>query len=270
MILNKLNKQEQKNFVIKLPSYIRTLSFDAGGHKKDSKGQWHVSEVTIIDTNTKKFVRKIVTPSTSPEFPDPPNCLSWQRVHQELKAISKNTVFIGFNSDSDLSVFPLLLKYSLGVHCVQQRYYRVLGQPNLTFKDKDFSGLKDAMLQIGRNDLVNKPNTPLVDAIMTAELWEYCELLNFPQDIKINKGILENFLQIDDRQLSFELDEIDIATNQQKLNEKYKREQFKNCQIDLGFNGIDPITLSYRNRYDSDLDKVVNTFYNSQIQKIVF
>jgi hypothetical protein len=266
-----INKNKIKDFVIKLPKYVRKFAFDVGYYGKAKSGKWIPNNFSIVDVDSGQYVRQIYLPSTSSEFDHHHESLSWMRVHQILSKILRNVVLIGFNADNDLDFFPMPLKYCLGVHDVQQRYYRKLGIPNPYFGDNNFGTLKAAIEEIGESEYLAKQNTPILDAQMTAALWRYCDMLDFEEDPKINYEILKKYMELDDRQSTIELDNTDKAHNNHLSNElSYRREQFKKCNIDYGNTDTDPITLEYGNKYDKDNNRVINTFGTPILEKIVF
>lgn len=266
-----INRSKIKDFVIKLPKYVRKMAFDVGYYGKTKSGQWIPNSISFVEAYSGQYVREIYLPSTSSEFDHHDESLSWTRVHQILSKILRNVVLIGFNADNDLDWYPMPLKYCLGVHDVQQRYYRQLGIPNPYFGDNNFGTLKEAIKEIGKSEYLAKQNTPIVDAQMTAALWRYCDMLNFEQDPKINHEILKKFMELDDRQSTIELDNTDKAHNIHLSNElQYRREQFKKCSINYGNTDTDPITLEYGNKYDKHNKCVINTFGTPISEKIVF
>lgn len=237
----------------------RTVAFDVKWGGKTSDGEWVANGVTIIDGETKELIRNIYLKSSHPEIPDHPKAESFQRNSYLFKVCLHNKVAVGFNVDNDIKAVPLIEKYALGVQDAQLRYSRIFGQFNNYFQDRRFLSLRDSMTDISREDLAEGPNDPFHDAYMTAILWDYCNLLNLPQDPVINAGIVKKISQIDDRQTCLEFDEIESEANSYKLIESYKREQFKKCKIIRGKDDFDPLILEFGNQYDQELDKVINT-----------
>lgn len=217
---------------------------------------WIPKSIGIWNITNNSFVKRIHLLSDNFDALNE-NAISITEARRICKILLKDKVVVMWNADEDLKSFPYIAQYSIGVHCAMVRMSRIFGMRNEFYGDRKFMTLSNAASEIGFNYLPSeKAHDEMTDARMTSEVWKYLDEYNLPQDPIINMDISKKATNINNRQLCLEFDIYDSELNDFKLKEKYKRQQYKKCQITTIEDGS--FILDYGNIYDESSDKIRN------------